>query len=261
MLHCKRTSLGLRDGLPVGSMLWMSRSTRCLVGCGRCGWTWRCSRRRWRAGAVSRRRVTSPSRPSATDRCWCVGSGRSRGRGHGSGRRSIRTRAAHPDSRAASRPRDAAAARRDPPATHRQEYVTDERYPWPAICEREFGRRPVQVIDERNSIVHLSDYEGAPGRRPMTREELTLFFDHCDARVQARRALGRKGSLAAFRDATLFKVIYAWGLRRQEAARLDVSDFGRNPHRSSFGRRDAERALRQGVARRSSQAAQRADGV
>ena len=70
----------------------------------------------------------------------------------------------------------------------------------------------------------------------MTREELTLFFDHCDARVQARRALGRKGSLAAFRDATLFKVIYAWGLRRQEAARLDVSDFGRNPHRSSFGR-------------------------
>ena len=116
------------------------------------------------------------------------------------------------------------------------EYVTDERYPWLAICEREFGRRPVQVIDERNSIVHLSEYEGAPGRRPMTREELTLFFDHCDARVQARRALGRKGSLAAFRDATLFKVIYAWGLRRQEAARLDVSDFGRNPHRSSFGR-------------------------
>jgi integrase/recombinase XerC len=116
------------------------------------------------------------------------------------------------------------------------EYVTDERYPWLAICEREFGRRPVQVIDERNSIVHLSEYEGVPGRRPMTREELTLFFDHCDARVQARRALRRKGSLAAFRDATLFKVIYAWGLRRQEAARLDVSDFGRNPHRSSFGR-------------------------
>jgi len=116
------------------------------------------------------------------------------------------------------------------------EYVTDERYPWLAICEREFGRRPVQVIDERNSIAHLGEYEGDPGRRPMTREELTLFFDHCDARVQARRALRRKGSLTAFRDATMFKVIYAWGLRRQEAARLDVSDFGTNPHRPSFGR-------------------------
>jgi len=116
------------------------------------------------------------------------------------------------------------------------EYLTDERYPWLAICEREFGRRPVQVIDERNSIVHLSDYEGAPGRRPMTREELIMFFDHCDARVQVRRSLRRKGSLTAFRDATLFKVIYAWGLRRQEAAMLDVSDFARNPHRPSFGR-------------------------
>lgn len=116
------------------------------------------------------------------------------------------------------------------------EYVTDERYPWVAICEREFGRRPVQAIDERNSIMHLGDYEGHPGRRPMTREELTLFFDHCDARVQARRALRRKGSLTAFRDATMFKVIYAWGLRRQEVARLDVTDFGRNPHRPSFGR-------------------------
>jgi integrase len=70
----------------------------------------------------------------------------------------------------------------------------------------------------------------------MTREELTLFFDHCDARVHSRQALRRKGSLTAFRDATLFKVIYAWGLRRQEAAMLDVSDFGPNPHRSSFGR-------------------------
>ena len=54
-----------------------------------------------------------------------------------------------------------------------------------------------------------------------------MFFDHCDARVSGRRALERKGSLAAFRDAALFKTIYAWGLRRQEAARLDVIDFSR----------------------------------
>ncbi len=57
------------------------------------------------------------------------------------------------------------------------------------------------------------------------------FFAFCDAQVQQRRALRRKGALAAFRDAALFKTIYAWGLRRQEAARLDVVDFGRNPHR------------------------------
>jgi integrase/recombinase XerC len=116
------------------------------------------------------------------------------------------------------------------------EYVTDERYPWAAICEREFGRRPVQVIDERNRIAHVAEFEGDPARRPLTRAELVMFFDHCDAQVHRRRAQQRKGSLTAFRDAALFKTIYAFGLRRQEAARLDISDLGRNPHRRSFGR-------------------------
>ena len=105
------------------------------------------------------------------------------------------------------------------------DYLTDERYPWVAICEVEFGVRPVQMIDERNAIAHVVEYEGRPGRRPFTREELVMFFDHCDARVSDRRARRRKGALAAFRDAALFKTIYAWGLRRQEAARLDVTRF------------------------------------
>lgn len=98
------------------------------------------------------------------------------------------------------------------------DYLTDERYPWVAICEMEFGARPVQIIDERNAIAHVVEYEGRPGRRPLTREELVMFFDHCDARVSDRRARGRKGALAAFRDAAPFKTIYASGLRRQEAA-------------------------------------------
>jgi integrase/recombinase XerC len=115
------------------------------------------------------------------------------------------------------------------------DYLIDERYPWVAICEAEFGVRPVQVIDERNAIAHVVEYEGRAGRRPLSREELVMFFDHCDARVADRRARGRKGALSAFRDAALFKTIYAFGLRRQEAARLDVTDFSANPHRLSFG--------------------------
>jgi len=116
------------------------------------------------------------------------------------------------------------------------EYLTDERYPWAAICEREFGVRPVQILFEENSIVHLTEFEGQPSVRPFTREELVVFFDFCDARVNELRRLRRKGSLAALRDAALFKLIYAWGLRRREAAQLDVRDFIGNPAQPAFGR-------------------------
>ena len=115
------------------------------------------------------------------------------------------------------------------------DYLTDERYPWVAICETQFGCRPAQAIDERNAIAHTVEYEGRPGRRPLSREELVMFFDYCDARVSDRRARGRKGALAAFRDAALFKTIYAFGLRRQEAAWLDTTDFSANPYQPSFG--------------------------
>lgn len=42
--------------------------------------------------------------------------------------------------------------------------------------------------------------------------------------------------MAAFRDATLFKTIYAFGLRRREAAMLDLADFTRNGKAPEFGR-------------------------
>ncbi|MGP4050067.1 hypothetical protein [Streptomyces sp. 2A115] len=45
----------------------------------------------------------------------------------------------------------------------------------------------------------------------------------------------RSGALAAYRDATLFKVIYGWGLRRTETSKLDVVDFGPNSKAPQFG--------------------------
>lgn len=116
------------------------------------------------------------------------------------------------------------------------DYLSDERYPWAGICEREFGTRPVQILFEDNLIRRVSEFEGDPSRRPFTREELTVFFDSCDERVRRLRRLRRKGSLAGLRDGVLFKALYAWGLRRGEAVGLDVVDFSRNPVRASFGR-------------------------
>src|SRR6266567_3223987 len=94
------------------------------------------------------------------------------------------------------------------------EYLCDSRYGWAAACENEFGPgvHPVPVCHEWNTIAHLNGYEGNPEARPFTREELQRFLDYADGQVDRAVSAKRKGALAAYRDATLFKVIYAWGL-------------------------------------------------
>jgi integrase/recombinase XerC len=119
------------------------------------------------------------------------------------------------------------------------EFVADNaRYGWVSACEREFGPgvHPVVIVHEWNSIAHLQSYEGNPEARPFTREELQRFIDYADDQVDRAVRAKRKGVLAAYRDATLFKVMYGWGLRRTEASKLDVADWGRNPAAPEFGR-------------------------
>ena len=115
------------------------------------------------------------------------------------------------------------------------EYVCDPRYGWVSECEQRAGAVPVQVFHERNTAAHVCEHEGRPERRPLTRAELQAFFDAADDHVERAAGSRRKGWLAAFRDATLFKVIYGWGLRRREAAMLDVADFAPNPAAPELG--------------------------
>lgn len=115
-------------------------------------------------------------------------------------------------------------------------FVCDARYGWAAECEERFGAYPVQICTEWNTARHVTGYEGDPRRRPLTGEELQALFDHADAQVGRIAALGRKGTLAAFRDAALLKVVYAWGLRRTEAVRLDVADLRASAAAPAFGR-------------------------
>ncbi|MFC8536808.1 tyrosine-type recombinase/integrase [Streptomyces sp. NPDC057249] len=116
------------------------------------------------------------------------------------------------------------------------DYITSPYYEWPDVCETRFGTHPVQICHEWNTLAHLADYEGGPNRRPMTREECQALFDHADERVDRAIRLGRKGALAAYRDATVFKTIYGWGLRCQEVSRLDMTDFYKNPKAPELGR-------------------------
>lgn len=115
------------------------------------------------------------------------------------------------------------------------DYITSPYYEWPAQCEKRFGTHPVQICHEWNTTSHLLDYEGVADRRPMSRGEIQRFLDYADDQVEVAMRAGRKGALAAYRDATIFKVVYGWGLRCNEAAKLDVTDFHRNPQAREFG--------------------------
>lgn len=114
------------------------------------------------------------------------------------------------------------------------EYVCDPAYGWATTCTTRFGSAPTQVCRAENTAVHTTDYEGRPGRRSLSRTELQAVFDAADDEVDEIRRRGRKGWVAAFRDATMLKVAYAWGLRRRELRMLEVCDFGTNPRASEF---------------------------
>jgi site-specific recombinase XerD len=116
------------------------------------------------------------------------------------------------------------------------DYLTDARYGWAAVCEQRFGAAPSQVLDAWNMVAHRLDYEGRPGRRPLTYDEVQALLDAADGLAGQIRERGRKGELTARRDAALLKCVYAFGLRRREACGLDLADLRRNPKAPAFGR-------------------------
>jgi site-specific recombinase XerD len=116
------------------------------------------------------------------------------------------------------------------------EYVTDARYGWPQHCLEHFGAPPTMIVHEWNTVAHVTEYEGDPRRRPLTYDEVQALFDAAESVVEDIRARGRKGALAAQRDAVLLKTIYAFGLRRREAWGLDLADLRHNPQVTAFGR-------------------------
>lgn len=114
-------------------------------------------------------------------------------------------------------------------------YVCDGVYGWDIECQQRFGSHAVQICYEWNTAVHRAGGEGRPQRRAFTRVELQALFDAADDTVEEIRSNRRKGLGAAYRDAAMLKIGYAFGLRRRELIQLDVHDFGRNPKAAEFG--------------------------
>ena len=115
------------------------------------------------------------------------------------------------------------------------DYLTDGRYGWGSVCQERFGDVPVQICHEWNTVEHSSEFEGDPGRRAATYDEVQALFDAADARAEGIKSLRRKGLLPALRDAAMIKAVYAFGLRRREVCMLDLHDLRRNPTVPAFG--------------------------
>lgn len=116
------------------------------------------------------------------------------------------------------------------------EYLTSPHYDWMEICEAQFGSVPSQVCLPWNTLAHRYEFEGDASRRPLTYDEVEKLFETADSRVEELASSGRKGALSALRDAQLLKTIYAFGLRRTEAASLELSDLHYNSQMRSWGR-------------------------
>jgi integrase/recombinase XerD len=61
------------------------------------------------------------------------------------------------------------------------------------------------------------------------------MFDIVYDLVDEAHGTGSKRWLTALRDSTAFKICYADGLRRRVLVMLGLTDFGPNPHVTSYG--------------------------
>jgi integrase/recombinase XerC len=109
------------------------------------------------------------------------------------------------------------------------DFLLDPRYEWTQVCEEQFGQVPQPVFHEGNTVLHKLDHEGDPRRRPLTYDEVQALFDAADAIPASIVERGVKGALCAARDASVLKTIYAYGLRRTETSRLDLTDLRPSP--------------------------------
>jgi len=114
------------------------------------------------------------------------------------------------------------------------DYAGDPAYDWNESCGRLFGTVFSQVVTDLNRSRHRQETPEA-SIRPFSVRELQEFFDLADLEPERVLRAGRRGALAAWRDAIAFKTLYAWGLRLNEMRNLIVPDFSRNIRTPTFG--------------------------
>jgi site-specific recombinase XerD len=115
-------------------------------------------------------------------------------------------------------------------------YLSDPTYEWPQVCQELFGTFATFALRDLNAVCHAQEYIGKPsGNRPLTRQEIRQLFGSLEPEIKRLQAEGHKGALTAARDLALLTTLYGWGLRRREAARLELHDWRRQAKLPEFG--------------------------
>lgn len=105
------------------------------------------------------------------------------------------------------------------------DHITNPAYEWTTRCLERFGTHPTQICFEWNTAAHVEELECDPRRRPLSRQEVAMLLGHLHERTLSAQANGHKGTITAKRDYVFFAVVYAFGLRIDEACHLAVEDF------------------------------------
>jgi len=141
------------------------------------------------------------------------------------------------------------------------DHLTDERYPWVALCQEHFGQRPVQIVFDDNAIRNVSGFEGDPARRPFPREELIVSsaaaMSGCASCVAAaERARWRRcATPSRLRRST------PTGCAARSSSAWTSATWAKTRPSRVRALRDTARPSRQGLARQRPEATERRDGV
>lgn len=107
------------------------------------------------------------------------------------------------------------------------------------ICNRtmrDFGVRPMQIVNEENSIPHVLDRETVTARRRLSQDELSRLFGALDDAIAEAGRFRGKDLLPLMRDKAMFFTIYTLGLRSAEVRGLDAGSFHPRTGFTEFGR-------------------------
>ena len=114
-------------------------------------------------------------------------------------------------------------------------YLVDPGYEWTNLCRKQFGAVPRQILNQWDTYHHVAEFEGQPGRRPLSYDQAQALFDAAHGLVEQTRRLASRVQRQP-NVMVVLKTIYAFGLRRREAWGLDVADLRANPKVPAFGR-------------------------